>query len=49
MTSVMMWESKTDYEAFIADQTSLDEFLNKYTAYNTTHNIITETVNEEEI
>jgi hypothetical protein len=49
MTSVTMWESKENYDAFIADQTALDEFLHKYTAYNTTHNITTELVSEEEL
>jgi hypothetical protein len=44
-----MWESKADYDTFIADQTCLDEFLHKYTAYNTTNNIITELVSEEEV
>lgn len=49
VTSIMMWASKTDYDEFIADQTALDEFLHKYTTYNTTHNITTETVSEEEV
>jgi hypothetical protein len=49
LTSIMMWESKADYDAFIADQYCLDEFLNKYNAYNEAHNITTETISEEEI
>ncbi len=48
MTSVMMWSTKADYDAFVADQTSLDEFLNKFTEYNTTNNITTELVSEED-
>ena len=49
LTSISMWESKADYDEFIADQTCLDEFLHKYTAYNITHNITTETLSEDEV
>ena len=49
LTSISMWESKADYDEFIADQTCLDEFLHKYTAYISTNNIITDLINEEEI
>ena len=49
LTSISMWDSKESYNEFIADQTALDEFLHKYTEYNTTYNITTETVSEEEV
>jgi hypothetical protein len=49
LTSISMWDSKESYNEFIADQTALDEFLHKYTAYNTTNNIITTLVSEEEV
>ena len=49
LTSTMMWETKEDYDAFIADQYVLDEFLNKLVAYNTANNIVLQITSEEEI
>jgi hypothetical protein len=49
LTSIMMWETKEDYNAFITDQYALDEFLNKFVEYNTANNIVFVITNEEEI